>query len=218
MCREHVVQANAAARGCRGTHKGGRGNSIGNHTVLTAGKLLHTFHHYCASARAAHTRTAVVQEGGEITDFRLTCGICDHRSPLRRGGCQKDVLRGADAGKRKADRRAAQRPLHGAGKAAVILRYFRTHAAQRPQMQINGARPQLAAAGKREHSPSRAGKDGTQKDDGRPHFAHKAIRNVTLRHGGRINHKASALPVHGAAQMAQNARRDIHVGEVRAIM
>ena len=91
-------------------------------------------------------------------------------------------------GKGQADRRAVQRPPRWSRKDSrnprqSLLPFSR----QRLQMQINRARPSSQPP-ERTAQPVRPGKNRAQKNDGRTHFTHQAVRDITLGHTSGIYH------------------------------
>ena len=62
--------------------------------------------------RAVDMRTATIQIICQVTDFRLACGVGQHRSALCRRGGDNDILRCADARKGQGNSRA-RKPVGG---------------------------------------------------------------------------------------------------------
>ena len=213
----HVPQGNAPSRHCCRSHVGGGNNAVGHHPVLAAEKLLHPVNDDAALPRPVNAPAAAVEIGGEIRDFRLPGSVCDNGSTLGAHRCQHQVFRGSHAGEGKGHIGPLDPPRRPTLKAPAPFLNLHPQLLQGGDMQVNGPRPQFAAAGEAEPGLPAPGDNGTQKHNGRSHFPHKLLGHLAAGHGV-VHNQIRAFPGAAAPQVLQNAYSRFHVRQVGAVV
>ena len=100
---------------------------------------------------------------------------------------------------------------------AARLPDLRPQGAQGAQMQVDGPRTQLAAAGITDRRFLAARQNRAEKDDRRAHLAHQRVGHDRAVHARCVDHERTVLPVRAAAQVPQNGNGRIHVPQLRTI-
>ena len=141
-----VPQGDIAACGRRRAEIGGRHDPVGYHPVGAAVERAPRRYGDDRAACAPHLRAHGAQKLLQVGDLRLPRRVADHRVALCAAGGQHGVLRSAHAGRGQHDLAAPQvrRP---APQGASGVGYIRAQRPQRRQVQVDGAGPQLTAAG-----------------------------------------------------------------------
>ncbi len=106
--------------------------------------------------------------------------------------------------------------LGGTAQEAAFLPDVRSQLPQGGQMHVNGPGPKLAAAGMAQLRPARAGQDGPQKHHRGAHLPHQVIGDVPPAEAACVDDQIPALPVHPAAQVAEDADARFHIAEMGA--
>ena len=146
---------------------------------------------------------------GRAAQHRLSSG-CGRRHEKRLGGAHTGEAQ-ADIRARKAVRRSDLQ------RAAVLLRDMRPHLLKAGKMHINGPRAQAAAAGRIDVRAARAGQQRRQIEQRGAHRAHQRLRHCAARKFRRRNDGAPILQQDLAAHALQDARRSLHVGQMRHV-
>ena len=125
-------------------------------------------------------RAAGVEELGHVDHFRLRRAVLDHGAAPRPAGRDHQMLRAARAGKFQIDVRAAQ-VFGRAVIDAVFQVQFRAQLLQPFDMEIDGARADVAAAGHSDGRVPEAGEQRAQHIETGAHLAHQVVRGLAGR-------------------------------------
>ena len=128
----------------------------------TSMEFFPSFYHHGGTAGSPDTGAHGPQEILQLHDLRFPGSIGNDSGSLRLASRQHGVFRGAHAGNLQKYLRAAQLTAP-AMQPAVLLLYLRAQGTQGVQMQVNGARAQVASAGLRAHRLAAPGQNCPQK-------------------------------------------------------
>ena len=220
-CRRHggqvflprPPQENVAPGGRRRAEIGSRRNAVRDHGICTAVEGSSTPDHHGRCTAAGNLPAAGIQEILKIFNLRLAGRIGKHRNALRPAGGQHQVFRRSHGGEAQYDLPPRQLSrLTAQGAAGVVD--LRSQHPQAGEVQINGSRPQLTAAGAAEGRLPAPGQNRSQKDDGGAHLPHQRIRNPAAGHPGGIHRQGVSLPLCPAPQRLQNADGCFHIPQM----
>ena len=153
------------------------------------------------------------EEALQVSDLRLPGRADDGGQAGTAAGGQHGVFRGPHAGDGQADL-PALKPAVLAAQHPLLLQDHSAQGPQGGQMQVDGPGTQLTAArvGQLRHPQPR--QQRTQENDGGPHFPHQVLGDIGPVQNRRVHQDGVPLPVHPAAQQAQDIDGGGHVGQV----
>ena len=213
----HAGEPDLTARRRRGAEVGRADDAVPDDAVRAAVQHRAALDRDDGAARAVHPCAHAPQQRLKIDDLRLAGRVVDDACALRAAGGENGVLRRADARNGEGDVRAAK-AFRLAAQLAVALGDLRAQLAQGGQMQVNGPRTELAAAGVGQDRFSLPREDRAQKNDGRAHFAHQLVGNVAARHRRSVHLQRRAVAPHAAAEVAQDGDGRVHVAQTRTVL
>ena len=213
-----IGEQHLAAAARHSAQHGGRGNAVRADGMLRAHQQLPAADVQHPRADACDIRARALQKARQIRHLRLHGRAAQHRLSSGCGRRHEKRLGGAHTGEAQADIRARKAVRRSdLQRAAVLLRDMRPHLLKAGKMHINGPRAQAAAAGRIDVRAARAGQQRRQIEQRGAHRAHQRLRHCAARKFRRRNDGAPILQQDLAAHALQDARRSLHVGQMRHV-
>jgi hypothetical protein len=154
---------------------------------------------------------------GQGHDFGLARGIAQNGPALGQNRRHEQVFGAGDGGDIEVDLVA---PEHFGRSLDITVLEFDVGPQKRQalEMQIDGPRPDGAAAGKRHPSPFETRHQRAQHQDRGPHFAHQLVGSLGAAEASGIDAHAAAVAFHRCTQLGQKFLDALDVFQIRYIV
>ena len=214
-----VPDQDVAAGGRRSHHIGAGLDLVGDDAVGAAVHLADPPHLDHVGARAPHVGPAHIQKVGQVHHMGLLGAVFQHGLALGHDGGEHGVHGRAHADLVKKDPRALQLFFGADGDHAVIHAVLGAQSAERLQVLVDGAGPQVAAAGHGHLRPAEPGQQRAQEIIAGPHLPGQVVRHIGAHQMGGVDLVGVAVQhPHLGAQGAEDVQADGHVADVGQIL
>ena len=163
-------------------------------------------------------RAHLLEVRGEIGQLRLPGRVPDHGGARGHRGGEQEILRrphGRDLEEHLCTDQAIRR---GAVQNSVAELEYRSHGLEARHVEVDRPRAEVVAPRKGHMRLTGSCEEGTEHEDRRPHLAHEIQRRLRIRVLGHRDREDGALPVDRGSDVAEDARHDVDVEDVRDVL